>query len=84
MQTMQSALGRNPSQQEYKQFLKILNEAEMANPQTATVEGGVVVGSGGIDPGVLALEFAQDQEDFAERQGDQYFQLFMRSLAGGA
>lgn len=84
MQTMQQALGRNPTQNEYSQFLKILNEAEMANPQTVSVEGDVVVGSGGVDPGVLALEFAQDQEDWQERQGDQYFQVFMQSLAGGA
>ena len=84
MQTMQQALGRNPTQNEYSQFLKILNEAEMANPQTVSVEGDTVVGSGGVDPGVLALEFAQDQEDYRERQGDQYFQVFMQSLAGGA
>lgn len=83
MQTMQGALGRNPTGREYSQFLKILNEAEMANPQTVSVEGDVVVGSGGIDPGVLALEFAQDQEDFQERQGDGYFRTFMSALAGG-
>jgi len=84
MQTMQQALGRNPTQKEYSQFLKILNEAEMANPQTVSVEGDTVVASGGIDPGVLALEFAQDQDDWQERQNDQYFQVFMQSLAGGA
>lgn len=83
MQTMQGALGRNPTGREYSQFLKILNEAEMSNPQTVSVEGDVVVGSGGIDPGVLALEFAQDQEDFQERQGDGYFRTFMSALAGG-
>lgn len=84
MQTMQQALGRNPTDREYSQFLKILNEAEMANPQTVSVEGDNVVASGGVDPGVLALEFAQDAEDYRERQGDQYFQVFMQSLAGGA
>ena len=83
MQTMQGVLGRNPSQQEYSQFVKILNEAEMANPNTASFEGGMAVGSGGVDPGVLALEFAQDQEDFTERQGDRYFRTFMQALAGG-
>ena len=83
MQTMQSVLGRNPTNDEYKTFLQVLNEAEMANPNTASVEGDVVVGSGGVDPGVLALEFAQDQEDFTERQGDRYFRTFMQALAGG-
>jgi hypothetical protein len=83
MQTMQGVLGRNPSQQEYSQFVKILNEAEMANPNTASFEGGMAVGSGGIDPGVLALEFAEDQEDFTERRGDQLFRTFMQALAGG-
>jgi hypothetical protein len=60
-----------------------LNESEMSNPRTVSFEGDVAVQSGGVDPSVLALEFAQDQEDFTERQGDQYFQTFMRSLAGG-
>ena len=83
MQTMQSVLGRNPTNDEYKTFLQVLNEAEMANPQTASFEGGMAVGSGGVDPGVLALEFAQDQEDFQERQGDRYFRTFMQALAGG-
>lgn len=83
MQTMQSVLGRNPSNDEYKTFLQVLNEAEMANPNTASFEGGMAVGSGGVDPGVLALEFAQDQEDFQERQGDRYFRTFMQALAGG-
>lgn len=83
MQTMQSVLGRNPTNDEYKTFLQVLNEAEMANPQTASFEDGMAVGSGGVDPGVLALEFAQDQEDFTERQGDRYFRTFMQALAGG-
>jgi hypothetical protein len=83
MQTMQGVLGRNPTNQEYRQFLDILNESEMSNPRTVSFEGDVAVQSGGVDPSVLALEFAQDQEDFTERQGDQYFQTFMRSLAGG-
>ena len=83
MQTMQSVLGRNPTNDEYKTFLQVLNEAEMANPNTVDFEGNVTVGSGGVDPGVLALEFAQDQEDFTERQGDRYFRTFMSALAGG-
>lgn len=83
LQTMQSVLGRNPTNDEYKTFLQVLNEAEMANPNTASFENGMAVGSGGVDPGVLALEFAQDQEDFTERQGDRYFRTFMQALAGG-
>jgi len=83
LQTMQGVLGRNPSEREYKQFLATLNESEMANPQTVSVEGDNAVYSGGTDPSVLAMEFAQDAEDYKERQGDMYFQTFMRSLAGG-
>jgi len=83
LQTMQGVLGRNPSEREYKQFLATLNESEMANPQTVSVEGDNAVYSGGTDPSVLAMEFAQDAEDYKERQGDMYFQTYMRSLAGG-
>jgi hypothetical protein len=83
MQTMQGVLGRDPTNSEYKSFIKVLNESEMANPQTVSFEGDTAVGSGGVDAGLLALEFAQDQEDFKERQGDQYFRTFMSALAGG-
>jgi hypothetical protein len=83
MQTMQGVLGRDPTNSEYKSFIKVLNESEMANPQTVSFEGDTAVGSGGVDAGLLALEFAQDQEDFRERQGDQYFRTFMSALAGG-
>jgi len=55
----------------------------MQSVNTASFEGGTTVGSGGVDPGVLALEFAQDQEDYTERQGDNYFRTFMQALAGG-
>lgn len=82
MQTMQSVLGRDPSRGEVRQFLKILNESEMSNPRTVEMDGDVAVQSGGIDPGVLALDFAQDAEDFEEVRGDEFFQTFMRALAG--
>lgn len=83
MQTMQSVLGRDPTGNEVKTFLATLNETEMANPQTVSVEGDTVVGKGGTDPGLLAMEFAQDATDYKERQGDMYYQTFMRALAGG-
>ena len=82
LQTMQGVLGRNPSDREYRDFLKTLNESEMANPRTVEMDGDVAVQSGGVDASVLALEFAQDAEDFEQVRGDEFFQTFMRALAG--
>lgn len=82
MQTMQGVLGRDPTRGEVREFLKILNESEMSNPRTVEMDGDVAVQSGGIDPSVLALDFAQDAEDFEQVRGDEFFQTFMRALAG--
>lgn len=84
LQTMQSVLGRNPTDREYKGFLKTLTETEMANPNTVGVEGDVVVQSGGTDPGVLALEFAQSAEDYKATQANKFYNVFMGALAGGS
>jgi hypothetical protein len=48
------------------------------------VEGDVVVQSGGTDPGVLALEFAQSAEDYKATQANKFYNVFMGALAGGS
>ncbi len=83
MQTMQSVLGRNPTDSEYKDFIKTLTQTEMANPRTVDVDGDVVVQSGGTDPGVLALEFAQSAEDYKSTQVNKFYNAFMGALGGG-
>lgn len=83
MQTMQSVLGRNPTDSEYKDFIKTLTQTEMANPRTVSVDGDVVVQSGGTDPGVLALEFAQAAEDYKSTQVNKFYNAFMGALGGG-
>lgn len=84
LQTMQGILGRNPTEREYKDFLKTLNESEMANPQTVSVEGDNAVYSGGIDAGVLAADFAKSADDYKETQANKFYNAFMGALAGGA
>lgn len=84
MQTMQQVLGRNPTEREYKDFLKTLNESEMANPQTVSIEGDNAVYSGGIDAGVLAADFAKSADDYKETQANKFYNAFMGALAGGA
>ena len=83
LQTMQNVLGRNPTDREYKDFLKTLTETEMANPNTVSVEGDVVVQSGGTDPGMVALEFAQAAEDYKATQANKFYNAFMGALGGG-
>lgn len=80
MQTMQGVLGRNPTEQEYKQFIKALNQAEMGAPQTVGFEGDVAVQSGGVDPGVLALDFVEGLEEFNSASGQRVFNSFMQVL----
>lgn len=84
MQTMQSVLGRDPTNREYKDFLDSLNASEMENPRTVDVEGDVAVQSGGIDPSVLALEFAQSAKDYKETQANKFYNAFMGALGGAA
>jgi hypothetical protein len=83
MQTMQGVLGRNPTTREYRDFLDTLNQTEMANPRTVSFEGDVAVQSGGVDPSVLALEFAQGAEDYKATQANKFYNAFMGALAGG-
>ena len=80
LQTMQSVLGRNPSDDEYRQFLKALNQAEMGNPQTVDVRDGMVVGSGGVDPGMVAMEYVQGLDEFNSAEGQRALSSFMQVL----
>lgn len=81
MQTMQNVLGRNPTDSEYRDFLKTLQESEMANPATVSVDGSTVVQSGGVDPNLIALEYAQAADGFKEQQARKYYDVFMQALA---
>lgn len=83
LQTMQGVLGRNPSDREYRDFLKTLNKSEMANPRTVEMDGDVAVQSGGIDASVLALDFAKAADDYKATQANKFYNAFMGALGGG-
>lgn len=83
LQTMQGVLGRNPTDVEYKDFINTLKQTEMANPRTVDIEGDVAVQSGGTDPSMLALEFAQSAEDYKATQANKFYNAFMGALGGG-
>jgi len=83
LQTIQGVLGRNPTDVEYKDFINTLKQTEMANPRTVDVEGDVAVQSGGTDPNMLALEFAQSAEDYKATQANKFYNAFMGALGGG-
>ena len=83
MQTMQGVLGRDPNSEEYENFLKILNEAQSGSPQIATASGSTVTRSGGVDAGVVALDYAQSRDDYEDVQNKQYYDMFLDVLAGG-
>ena len=80
LQTMQGVLGRNPSDKEYRQFLKALQQAEMGAPRTVTVEGDVAVQSGGVDPGMIAMEYVEGLEEFESAAGQRTLDAFMQVL----
>lgn len=80
MQTMQGALGRIPTDAEYKLFIKTLNEAEMDAPRTVDVEGDLAVQSGGVDPGVVAMDFIEGLPEFDSAAGQRSFDSFMQVL----
>lgn len=83
MQTIQGALGRNPTDDEYSQFVSILNETQTANPQVVSASGDTVTRSGGVDAGLVALDYAQSRDDYEDRQANQYYNMFLDVLAGG-
>ena len=80
MQTMQGVLGRNPTEQEYSQFVKALNQAEMGAPRTVGFEGDLAVQSGGVDPGMVAMEYVEGLEEFDSAEGQRAFDSFIRVL----
>jgi hypothetical protein len=80
MQTMQNVLGRNPSDQEYRQFLKALGQAEMNAPRTVDIEGDIAVQSGGVDPGMVAMEYVEGLEEFDSAAGQRTLDAFMQVL----
>jgi hypothetical protein len=80
MQTMRSMLGRNPNEDEYTTFLEALNEAERANPRTVAMEGNTAVQAGGLDPGMIAMEYVEGLEEFDSIQGQRAFDSFMQVL----
>jgi len=80
LQTMQGVLGRNPTDKEYNQFIKALNQAEMNAPRTVTVEGDVAVQSGGVDPGMVAMEYVEGLEEFDSAAGQRTLDAFMQVL----
>jgi hypothetical protein len=83
LQTMQGVLGRNPTEREYKNFLDTLTQTEMANPNTVSIEGDVAVQSGGTDPGMIAMDFAQSADDYKATQANKFYNAFMGALGGG-
>ena len=83
MQTIQGVLGRNPTDDEYSQFVSVLNEAQTANPQVVSAAGDTVTRSGGVDAGLVALDYAQSRDDYEDRQANQYYNMFLDVLAGG-
>jgi hypothetical protein len=80
MQTMQGVLGRNPTDQEYRQFIKALGQAEMGAPRTVDIEGDLAVQSGGIDPGMVAMEYVEGLEEFDSAAGQRTLDAFMQVL----
>lgn len=87
-------LGRNATEEERSTFLDALNQLERKNPrrqestQTITPKGdalriskGKSVSSGGIDPRVVAEEFAASRPEAAESMAStQYMDWFMEKL----
>lgn len=63
---MSTLLGRQATDDEFKDFLKSLNEAEMNNPMTVSLQGNVAVQSGGVNAAQQAQDFVTSREDYAE------------------
>jgi hypothetical protein len=80
MQTMRGVLGRNPSDGEYEQFIKALNQAEMNAPRTVSMDGNIAVQSGGVDPGMVAMEYVEGLEEFDSAAGQRTLDAFMQAL----
>lgn len=83
MQTIQGVLGRNPTDTEYDEFVKILNETQTANPSVVSAAGDTVTRTGGVDAGLVALDYAESRDDYEDVQANQYYNMFLDVLAGG-
>lgn len=81
-QAYKSLLGRNPTDQEVDQFITVLRQAELGNPQTTEVIGGVTAVTGGFEPQILAEQMAKAESDYKTRGNWNYYSMFMDALAG--
>jgi len=88
-------LGRNPTDYEYKQFLKTIQKADRKNPTISTQKvvstgagGGTqktnVKQEGGVDKAQVAKEYAKGRDDYAETSVETAAaQGFLKLISGG-
>ncbi len=88
-------LGRNPTDYEYKQFLKTIQTTDRENPNISTQKvvatgagGGTqknkVTQEGGVDKGQVAKEYAKGRDDYAETSVEtSAAQGFLKLISGG-
>jgi hypothetical protein len=81
-QAYRSLLGRAPTEQEVDEFASMLRQAELNNPQTTEMVGGVAAVTGGFEPQILAEQTARAEADFETRGNWNYYGMFMNALAG--
>lgn len=81
-QAYRSLLGRRPTEDEVDEFIRVLRQAELGNPQSMQIIDGVAATTGGFDPSILAEQMAQSEEDYQTRGNYNYFNMFIDSLAG--
>jgi hypothetical protein len=78
---MAGLLGREATQEEYKAFLKTLNNEERNNPVVSTASGNTMTVTGGTNPQQIAKDYSESREDFAEFQAaTTYMDAFMAAL----
>jgi len=82
-QYMQSTVGRDPKANEVRAFVELLQDYQMNNPSTVSMDGSTVVQSGGIDPNIVAKDYVETLPDYEEAQADKYYRTFMSALLGG-
>lgn len=81
-QAYRSLLGRTPTDSEIDEFVTVLRQAELANPQTTEMVGGVAAVTGGFEPQILAEQMARAEEDYKTRGNFNYYNVFMDILGG--
>lgn len=82
-QAMQGILGRDPNDDEISKFTTALNESQKANPQVVSAMGDTVTRTGGFEADVFAQDFVQNQEEFQEVRGTQFYRGLIDALRGG-